>query len=90
MSYKNDFVWKEMQGFLPLKNRLSEENMPEEYFLTLLGMQVHIDHHKVANPKATLILFHGVGGNGRLLSFILGSCYLWVDRKTTENAEVFI
>lgn len=70
MSYISDTIWQEMQGFLPLKNRLTDNNMPDEYFLPLLGMNVHIDHYKVANPKATLILFHGVGGNGRLLSFI--------------------
>jgi len=70
VSYQNDTIWKEMQNFLPGSNRLSEENMPEEYFLSLPGMQVHIDHYKTTNPKAILILFHGVGGNGRLLSFI--------------------
>ena len=70
MSYQNDTVWKEMQGFLPERNRLTEETMPAEYDLPLLGMRVHIDHYKVARPKATLILLHGVGGNGRLLSFI--------------------
>ena len=70
LGYQSDTIWKELQSFLPVSNRLSKENMPEEYFLPLLGMQMHIDHYKTANPKATLILFHGVGGNGRLLSFI--------------------
>jgi alpha-beta hydrolase superfamily lysophospholipase len=70
MGYENDTIWREMQDFLPPQNRLTAENMPEEYFLPLLNMNVHIDHYKAAEPKATLILFHGVGGNGRLLSFI--------------------
>ena len=70
MGYKNDTTWKKMQRFLPVQNRLSKGNMPNEYYLSSLGMRVHIDHYKTANPKATLILFHGVGGNGRLLSFI--------------------
>ena len=33
-------------------------------------MDIHIDHYKPDLPKARLILFHGVGGNGRLLSCI--------------------
>jgi len=54
MGYQNDTKWKETQSFLPVSNRLSEENMPEEYFLSLLGMQVHIDHYKTANPYALI------------------------------------
>lgn len=33
-------------------------------------MKIHIDHYKPTYPKGKIILFHGVGGNGRLLSFI--------------------
>lgn len=33
-------------------------------------MDIHIDHYKTTYPKGRIILFHGVGGNGRLLSFI--------------------
>lgn len=68
--YHNDVVWKEMQVFLPEQNRLSAGTMPEEYFIPVHDMNIHIDHYKVSKPKATVILFHGVGGNGRLLSFI--------------------
>jgi len=70
MGYQSDTVWKKMQGYLPERNRLTKKNVPEEYYLPLLGMEIHIDHYRVENPKSTLILFHGVGGNGRLLSFI--------------------
>jgi alpha-beta hydrolase superfamily lysophospholipase len=70
MGYQNDTVWKKMQGFLPERNRLTTENAPDEYYLPLLNMEIHIDHYWVENPTGTLILFHGVGGNGRLLSFI--------------------
>jgi len=70
MGYENSAIWLDMQNFLPSQNRLTSETMPEEYFVNLAGFNVHIDHYNVDNPKATLILFHGVGGNGRLLSFI--------------------
>lgn len=33
-------------------------------------MDIHIDHYKPLSPKGRVILFHGVGGNGRLLSCI--------------------
>ncbi len=68
--YQSDATWKQVQAFLPKKNRLSDETMPDEYHLPLLDMQVHIDHYRVDAPKATVLLLHGVGGNGRLLSFI--------------------
>jgi alpha-beta hydrolase superfamily lysophospholipase len=68
--YQNDHIWKAVQSFLPVRNRLSTDVMPDEYFLSLDGMNVHIDHYRVSNPKATVVMFHGVGGNGRLLSFI--------------------
>lgn len=68
--YRNDTVWKETQPFLPIHNRLSEKIMPEEYYIAVHDMKIHVDHYKPEHPKATVILFHGVGGNGRLLSFI--------------------
>ena len=68
--YKKDSTWQDMQRYIPPENRLTESNLPQEYFLETEGFQVHIDHYKHTSPKARLILFHGVGGNGRLLSFI--------------------
>lgn len=35
-----------------------------------MGMKIHVDHYKPISPKGRAILFHGVGGNGRLLSCI--------------------
>jgi alpha-beta hydrolase superfamily lysophospholipase len=69
-AYENDTVWKKTQAFLPPRNRLTPETMPEEYYLPIDGLRIHIDHYRAANPKTAIILFHGVGGNGRLLSFI--------------------
>lgn len=68
--YKNKDLWNKMQDFLPVNNRLTRENLPDEYYYEMEDMSVHIDHYRVEKPKATMILFHGVGGNGRLLSFI--------------------
>lgn len=69
--YKNDdSTWKNVQNFLPINNRLTPNNIPDEYYYKVGNINLHIDHYKENNPKAIIILFHGVGGNGRLLSFI--------------------
>lgn len=68
--YKDQVEWRSVQSFLPKENRLTEKNQPKEYFYTWRNCQIHVDHYQPKNPKATIILFHGVGGNGRLLSFI--------------------
>lgn len=70
MDYKNDRFWKDMQKYLPLKNRLTSDTLPAEEIMRTGNMNVHIDHYTVESPKARIVLFHGVGGNGRLLSFI--------------------
>lgn len=69
--YKNDCFWVNAQSFLPEDNRLTIDTMPNEYFLPLSDdLEIHIDHYKPVSPSGKVILFHGVGGNGRLLSFI--------------------
>lgn len=69
--YKNDCYWVKAQSFLPEDNRLTIDTMPNEYFLPVSeDLEIHIDHYKPASPSGKVILFHGVGGNGRLLSFI--------------------
>lgn len=68
--YHQDTTWQEMQRFLPAENRLNEQNLPREYFLKLGRFHLHIDHYETKDPTARLILLHGAGGNGRLLSSI--------------------
>ena len=70
MKYVNDKTWEKVQTYLPPENRLSPENLPDEEFIQIGKLNIHIDHYRVNAPKATVVIFHGVGGNGRLLSFI--------------------
>ena len=70
MYYGKDGYWKKVQEYLPEKSRLTESCLPDEYFVGIGRFGIHIDHYRVKEPKARIILFHGVGGNGRLLSFI--------------------
>lgn len=69
-TYHYDPCWVKIQPFLPQANRLTADNLPKEYFIPILDMDIHIDHYRPVSPKGRLILFHGVGGNGRLLSCI--------------------
>ncbi|MGI5098513.1 alpha/beta hydrolase [Treponema vincentii] len=69
--YTNDETWKKLQAFLPERNRISASCAPSETFNVFGGANIHIDVYNEWNGNGvTLVLFHGVGGNGRLLSFI--------------------
>lgn len=69
--YKSDKVWRKVQNYLPQKNRLHKEIEPDESFLLLRdGNRIHLDIYSPPCARATIILLHGVGGNGRLLSFL--------------------
>lgn len=70
MGYENNNTWKQVQDYLPPNYRINTDTKPDEYFVGICNYKIHIDHYKVPNPKATVIMFHGVGGNGRLLSCI--------------------
>lgn len=66
--YSYDQTWKELQAFLPEKNRLSSKIQPAEVYTQINDMQVHIDEYE-QGADTTVIIFHGVGGNGRIVSF---------------------
>ncbi len=71
MTYYNDQpVWKEIQPYLPEQNRLTQDTLPNELFIEHDGFSLHIDHYTCQTPAGVVILLHGVGGNGRLLSFL--------------------
>jgi pimeloyl-ACP methyl ester carboxylesterase len=63
-------VWEEIQTFLPEANRINPENKPEEIRWQWGNNWIHIDCYPNPAGKAKVILLHGVGGNGRLLSFV--------------------
>lgn len=70
MSYANNRDWEKIQKYLPIENQMKVGTEPQEYYISIQNIEVHIDHYKVDKPKGRVIIFHGVGGNGRLLSFI--------------------
>ena len=68
--YENDTIWRQIQEYLPMKNRINSNNVPKEEWLEIGKNQIHIDHYICNDAKGIIVIYHGVGGNGRLLSFI--------------------
>lgn len=69
--YTNYSVWEAIQQRLPPPYQSDHTTMPEEIYISLSnGNRIHLDVYLPQNAKATIILLHGVGGNGRLLSFL--------------------
>ena len=69
-SYDMYDSWKGFQQFFPEEFRVVESNKPLEYYWNWEEYIVHIDHYvpKEDEKDIKLILVHGGGGNGRLLS----------------------
>lgn len=68
--YENDKIWRQIQEYLPIENQINDNNKPNEEWLDFSKNIIHIDRYSKKNAKGIIIIFHGVGGNGRLLSFI--------------------
>lgn len=72
LSYQKQNSWKEIQSFLPQEYRLTDATMPKEECWDWKGNQIHLDAYRNPNAKAKIILFHGVGTNGRQMTTIIG------------------
>lgn len=69
-TYREQKTWQLMQKYLPEHNRITEKFHPTEEFWLWENNKIHLDTYRNSSSKAKVILLHGVGGNGRLLSFI--------------------
>lgn len=69
-SYQSNQCWQEIQSFLPLRNRLTDDIQLREEAVYCGDIQIHCDVYQPNYFKGTLILFHGICGNGRLMSFL--------------------
>lgn len=72
MSYENQQSWKEIQSFLPVNYQLTVDCMPKEEYWSWNGHSIHLDTYRNKEAKAKIILFHGVGTNGRQMTTIIG------------------
>lgn len=71
--YGAQAAWRTIQNFLPEEYRLGPGGMPVEDWWNWRGHHIHLD--RFPNPDAAIkvILFHGVGTNGRQMSTIIGA-----------------
>jgi alpha-beta hydrolase superfamily lysophospholipase len=72
MSYAEQTQWQTIQAFLPPTYRIDTSNAPVEEYWPWRGHQVHLDRYANPAAPAKVILFHGVGTNGRQMSTITG------------------
>lgn len=72
VTYAEQPEWREIQAFLPAKYHLADKDLPVEEFWDWNGHKVHLDRYRHPDSPVRVILFHGVGTNGRQMSTILG------------------
>ncbi len=70
--YRTQKAWREIQSFLPKEYQLAPADEPTEEWWDWHGHHIHLDRFRNAVAKVKVILFHGVGTNGRQMSTILG------------------
>ncbi|GKX63575.1 hypothetical protein SOASR032_21440 [Pragia fontium] len=73
MSYKFQAAWKQIQQFLPKELQLGEGDLPQEEWWEWRKHSIHLDCYRNPSAPAKVILFHGVGTNGRQMTTILGA-----------------
>ncbi len=71
--YEGQQNWRTIQAFLPAEYRLGPGNMPVEDWWAWRGHSIHLDRFPNRDAAIKVILFHGVGTNGRQMSTILGA-----------------
>jgi alpha-beta hydrolase superfamily lysophospholipase len=69
---QKEIIWKQLQDYLPQNCRIDENIFPEENYINYGTSRIHLDIYKPKSQKnnTMVIIFHGVGGNGRSLSFM--------------------
>lgn len=73
MTYQNQAAWQQIEQFLPAEFHIAKDQLPTEEWWPWQGHTLHLDTYRNPQAKIKVILFHGVGTNGRQMSMILGS-----------------
>jgi alpha-beta hydrolase superfamily lysophospholipase len=60
--------WRRVCNALPERLRIPEPWPVQEDWLTVGRFNVHLDRWSVESPRASVVIVHGVGGNGRMLA----------------------
>lgn len=67
--FKDQSVWLELQDYLPLESRITDKVKPVEEVVEYQNSEIRFDKYN-GDSDISVVIFHGVGGNGRLLSFL--------------------
>lgn len=70
--YSEQKAWKAIQSHLPVEYQLNDSTLPSEEWWDWSGHRIHLDRYPNPSAPVKVILFHGVGTNGRQMSTILG------------------
>jgi alpha-beta hydrolase superfamily lysophospholipase len=85
--YDGERAWREIQEFLPADLRFDVGFGPSEESWPWRGHGVHLDRFENVGAAAKLILLHGVGTNGRMMSLIVGGP-LWKRGLETVSIDL--
>ncbi len=69
-NYTSQQTWEKVVSFFPASNQISKTVFPEESFVEWKNGVIHLDQYLKDKAPARVIMLHGVGGNGRILSFM--------------------
>lgn len=71
-TYADQPEWRAIQKFLPADYQMAPGTEPAEEWWEHEGHRIHLDTYRNPDAAVKVILFHGVGTNGRQMSMILG------------------
>ncbi|MBV8568113.1 MAG: alpha/beta hydrolase [Methylobacteriaceae bacterium] len=74
LSYASVPHWRRIHDALPQRLRIPEPWPVHEEWRQVGQFDVHIDRWPAKNPRASVIVVHGAGGNGRLLAIYGEMC----------------
>lgn len=71
--YHAQLAWRQVQQCLPTEYRLEAGQMPQEDWWDWHGHRIHLDRCPDPAARARLVLFHGLGTNGRYMTLLAGA-----------------
>ncbi|EKJ69744.1 hypothetical protein FPSE_10060 [Fusarium pseudograminearum CS3096] len=71
-TYADQKEWKEIQAFLPKRLHFTPDHSPTEEVWHHRGHALHLDRWRNPSAEVRLIMHHGMGTNGRMMSMLLG------------------
>ena len=68
--YMKDAAWLRFQTYLPKEGRFTGKTLPKEEEFSYGRFKVHTDRYIPLSFKGSIVMIHGLGLNGRYLSFL--------------------